>query len=261
MRIDSHLHVWSFDHVEYGEEKPLLTYMEEHGLDMTSLIAVTPEENLQVKELVQRYPDRFFGIAHVDRQHLEDSLAQLQEGVLKGYYKGIKVLSYAGGFPVDDEVQMRIYEKCLGLDIPVLFHVGWHNAGSVKPSDAAAGANSCRYACAGTPVELGGILERFPELKVVFAHMGGEYYFQCLGIAQRFPHVHLDTAWLEHYGMQRLPQITNAEWIAHACQYLGAEKVLYGGEYTMPEEIKEVPINQVEKDLILGDNARRLYRL
>ena len=40
MRIDSHMHVWSFEGVEYYDNKPLFTYMEELKLDRTALIAI-----------------------------------------------------------------------------------------------------------------------------------------------------------------------------------------------------------------------------
>lgn len=261
MRVDSHMHVWSFEHVEYYNEEPLFTYMEELSLDKSALIAVSDKENERIKELVCRYPERFFGIAHVNRKDLEMSLKGLKQGVEEGYYKGIKVLSYQGGFHVDDEIQMKIYEACMKLDIPVLFHVGWHNAGSVNPAAAAGGENSCKYSCVGLPVEFGALLETFPELKVVFAHMGAEHYFQCMGMAQRFPNVYFDTAWLEHYGMQQLPQITIDEWLAHACRYLGADRILYGGEYTMPADIENAPITAEEKRLLMGENAKRLYHL
>lgn len=261
MRIDSHMHVWSFPGVEYYDNRPLFEYMEGLKLNKTSLIAVNDRENEQVKELVSKYPDQFFGIAHVNRERLEESLAALREGVNRGWYSGVKVLSYAGGFHVDDEIQMKIYGECLSLGIPVLFHVGWHNAGSVKPADAAGGANTCKYACVGLPVELGNVLEAYPDLKAVFAHMGAEHYFQCLGMAQRFPNVYLDTAWLDHYGSERLPQITVQEWVAHACRYLGADRVLYGGEYTTPEDIEQAPVTAAEKRQILGYNAARLYGL
>ena len=158
MRIDSHLHVWSFDRVEYYDNKSLLTYMQELKLDKTALIAINNDENSKVRELVEKYPDLFFGIAYVDRANQEESLRQLESGVKDGYYKGIKVLSYQGGFHVDDSLQMRTYEKCLELDIPVLFHVGWHNAGAANPAAAAAGANACKYSCVGTPFEFAHIL-------------------------------------------------------------------------------------------------------
>lgn len=261
MRVDSHMHVWSFEHVEYYDEKSLFQYMEDLKLDKSALIAVSREENERVKELVLRYPNKFFGIAHVDRKDLEKSLEELKTGVEKGYYKGIKVLSYQGGFHVDDEIQMKIYEECLKLDIPVLFHVGWHNAGNVNPADAAEGENSCKYSCVGLPIEFGTLLEAYPKLKVIFAHMGAEHYFPCLGMAQRFPNVYLDTAWLEHYGMQQLPQITISEWISHACKYLGADRILYGGEYTMPSDIENAPVTEEEKRMLMGENAKRLYHL
>lgn len=106
MRIDSHMHVWSFEGVEYYDNKPLFTYMEELKLDRTALIAINNDENAKVKKLVEQYPNKFFGIAYVDRKNQEESLRQLECGVKAGYYKGIKVLSYQGGFHVDDPIQM-----------------------------------------------------------------------------------------------------------------------------------------------------------
>ena len=46
MRIDSHMHVWSFEGVEYYDNKPLFTYMEELKLDRTALIAINNDESL-----------------------------------------------------------------------------------------------------------------------------------------------------------------------------------------------------------------------
>lgn len=261
MRIDSHMHVWSFEGVEYYDNKPLFTYMEELKLDRTAIIAINNDENAKVKTLVEQYPNQFFGIAYVDRENQEASLRALECGVKAGYYKGIKVLSYQGGFHVDDPIQMRTYEKCLELDIPVLFHVGWHNAGSANPSAAANGANSCKYSCVGTPFEFANVLETFPELKVIFAHMGAENYFRCLGMAQRFHNVYMDTAWLEHYGSNQLPQISVKEWIEHACKYLGSEKIMFGGEYTMPQEIEQCDLSDKQKADLLGETCRRLYKL
>lgn len=261
MKIDSHMHVWSFEKVEYYNDLSLLTYMKDLKLDKSALIAVNPAENRQIRSLVVKYPDKFFGIAHVDRKNLDASFRELTEGVDSGVYKGVKILSYQGGFHVDDEIQMRIYEKCLDLNIPVLFHVGWHNAGAVNPSDAACGANACKYSCLGNPIEFGNILEAYPNLKVVFAHMGAEYYFQCLGIAQRFNNVYLDTAWLEHYGSSFLPQVSIKQWIEHSCKNLGSEKVMFGGEYTMPGDIEACELTNKEKADILGETCRRLYKL
>ena len=113
MRIDSHMHVWSFEGVEYYDNKPLFTYMEELKLYRTALIAINNDENAKVKKLVEQYPNKFFGIAYVDRENQEASLCELECGVKAGYYKGIKVLSYQGGFHVDDPIQMRTYAKCL----------------------------------------------------------------------------------------------------------------------------------------------------
>lgn len=82
MRIDSHMHVWSFEGVEYYDNKPLFTYMEELKLDRTALIAINNDENAKVKKLVEQYPNKFFGIAYVDRKIRKNRFGSLN-AVLK----------------------------------------------------------------------------------------------------------------------------------------------------------------------------------
>ncbi|MGI6250776.1 MAG: amidohydrolase family protein [Anaerolineaceae bacterium] len=261
MRIDSHLHVWSFNAVEYYYYKPLIEYLELLNIDKCSLIAINEEENTQVKELVSKFPSKFFGLAYVNLLTLDWSLDQLRMGVKEGYFKGVKILSYMGCFGITDPKCMKIYDVCNELEVPVLFHVGWHNSGSVVPTEVAEGSNACCYKNVGLPVELGTVMEAYPNMKAVFAHMGGNYYFECLGIAQRFPNVYLDTAWLEHYAVEQYPGVSISTWIEHACKYLGSDRILYGGEYTLPVDIQSSKITENDKRLIMGENAASLYKV
>ena len=51
------------------------------------------------------------------------------------------------------------------------------------------------------------------------------------------------------------------EWIEHACKYLGSEKIMFGGEYTMPWEIEQCDLSDKQKADLLGETCRRLYKL
>lgn len=259
MTVDSHMHVWSMEDVDYYGDVSIYQYMEENTIDKTALIALSEKENAEVKRIVLDKPDKFFGIGYVDHNNMENALKNLEEGVKQGYIRGIKLYPYAGHFMLDDDAINPIYEKCLELDIPILLHVGWQRSTLVHPSQV--GAKPCKYSTLGFPIQFGTVLEKYPDLKMIMAHMGADTYFQCLGICQRFENAYLDTAWLQHYAEEMLPQVTVKEWIEHACKYLGSDKILYGGEGTLPKDILATDISDEDKQNILWNTAAKLYKL
>lgn len=259
MVVDSHMHVWSMEDVDYYEDKTIYQYMDENQIDKTALIAISEKENAEMKRIVLEQPDKFFGIGYVDVKQMDASLKRLEEGVKGGYVRGIKLYPYAEHFMLDDDAINPVYEKCLELDIPVLLHVGFQRSSLVHPSQV--GAAPCKYATLGYPVQFGTVLEKYPKLKLIMAHMGGDTYFQCLSICMRFENAYLDTAWLQYYAENQFPQVTVKDWIEHACKYLSSEKVLYGGEGTLPRDILATDISDKEKQDILWNNAAKLYKL
>ncbi len=259
MIVDSHMHVWSMDDVDYYEDKSIYQYMEENKIDKSALIAISEKENREVERIVAEQPDSFFGIGYVDVKNMYPSLRRLEENVRKGLIRGIKLYPYAEHFMLDDDAINPVYECCLELDIPILLHVGFQRSSLVHPSQA--GAAPCKCATLGYPVQFGTVLEKYPELKLIMAHMGGDTYFQCLSLCMRFEHAYLDTAWLQYYAENQFPQLKVKDWIEHACKYLGSEKVLFGGEGTLPADILGTDISDEEKRDILWNNAAKLYKL
>ena len=182
-----------------------------------------------------------------------------EEGVKGGWIRGIKLYPYAEHFMLDDDAINPVYETCLALDIPVLLHVGFQRSSLVHPSQV--GAAPCKCSTLGFPVQFCTVLEKYPKLKLIMAHMGGDTYFQCLSICMRFENAYLDTAWLQYYAENQFPQVKVKDWIEHACKYLSSEKILYGGEGTLPSDILNTDISDQEKENILWNNAAKLYKL
>ena len=259
MIVDSHMHVWSMKDVDYYNDKDIYTYMAENKIDKTAMIAISEKENAEMKKVVQAEPDKFFGLGYVNVNDMEASLEKLEEAVKGGWVRGIKLYPYAEHFMLDDDSINPIYEKCLELDIPILLHVGFQRSSLVHPSQI--GAKPCKASTLGYPVQFCTVLEKYPQLKLIMAHMGGDAYFQCLSICMRFENAYLDTAWLQYYAENQFPQVTVKDWIEHACKYLSSEKVLYGGEGTLPKDILTTDISDKEKEDILWNNAARLYKL
>ena len=259
LRIDSHSHIFSLNGVEYHQGMPLLDYQKDIKVDMCGVIAGDDAEQELLVETVRKYPDKFYGIGYVDHKNMYSSLKKIEEYIKEGVIRGIKMHPYVQLFQLDAPEIFPIYELALTYDIPVIFHVGWLNFNTIDPTQNVIA--DYRYSCMGFPVQFGNVMERYPKLKLIIAHMGGNYYFEMLAMAERFENVYLDTAWLEHWASHRLPSVTVQEWIEHAVRFIGSKKVLYGGEGTVPEDVEKCSLTKEQLDDILGGNAKRIYNL
>ena len=105
------------------------------------------------------------------------------------------------------------------------------------------------------------MLEKYPKLKIVFAHCGGNFYRELLCLTERFENAYLDTAWLRHYAERAFPTVDIHDWIEHAVKIAGSEKTLFAGEGTLPGDIRQCRLTDEQKEDILWRNAAKLYKL
>ena len=260
MVIDTHAHVFFLDKFIDYDNKPLFQYMEEQGVDICSCIATTKAENSAMLDSVEMFGDKLYGIGYVNVHDMESSLMQLKVNVEKGIVKGIKMHPYVEDYTVDDPMLDPLYKTCLELDIPLLFHNGIVTF-STWPSDEPGKVKMPKYECIGFPHQFARVLEHYPKLKIIFAHLGGNFYREFLCLTERFEHAYMDTAWLRHYAARQFPLVDIHEWIEHAASIAGAEKILFAGEGTLPSDITQCRLSEEEKEDILWRNARKLYKL
>ena len=256
--IDSHCHIFVMNGYEFFKDRPLMEYIDHFGMEKNAVIACNERENDEVIEAVQKYPDKLFGIAYVNVHDMDNSLAKLREYVKRGIFRGVKMHPYCNDFQVDDPAIFPVYETCIELDFPVLYHTGWLNFSDIDANNKS--DNVYKYSCIGFPVQFGTVMEKFPELKLICAHFGGNFYQEFLGMAERFPNLYLDTAWLAHYAERMMPPVSVQEWIEHAVKIVGSKQIIFGGEGTYPIDIERCRLTQEEKEDILYNNAKRLYK-
>ena len=124
MVIDTHAHVFFLDSFIDYDNKPLFQYMEEQNVDICSCIAAANKENDGVIENVRKHPDKLFGIGYVNVHDMDRSLENLRRYAGEGIFRGIKMHPYVEDYIIDDPALNPLYETCLDLDIPLLFHTG-----------------------------------------------------------------------------------------------------------------------------------------
>lgn len=115
---------------------------------------------------------------------------------------------------------------------------------------------------AGLPVEeLGRFVADFPGVAVIAAHWGGGLPFYALmpEVRDSLSRTYFDTA---ASGLLYGPEV-----YARVIDLVGAERILFGSDFPLVrqeralQELRQAPIGAEAQALILGENARRLFRL
>lgn len=153
---------------------------------------------------------------------------------------GIKIHPEFQGFAVDDERLNTAWEEAIRLRLPVLFHIG------DPKSDLS------------SPRRLYRVMERYPQLKVVAAHMGG---YQSKEEAECLVGTHcwFDTSQWFYF--------MSEEELLSRIERHGADKVIYGCDYPLNvpdaeiERLYATALSEEDKRKIFYANAKALFRL
>ena len=241
--------------------------------------------NDNVKEQCERYPGRFFGVAHVPPLGGEDSFKELERCRDELGFKGTVMHSVVRGTPIDDPALYPFYERVSDLGMFLIVHPG--SAEYSPYLDYDIGRSVCREGhLAETTVRIveSGILDKFPNLKFCMSHLGGHFY-ACLdrivfyenkefwGTQDHPRHsrkaahpfrYYLDKMYFDTGGIQG-----NINPIKMALMEIEPSQLLYGTDYPLEiregytiqkfvQSIKDLPLPEAQTAGILGGNAMKL---
>ena len=164
--------------------------------------------------------------------------------------RGVKLHPVLQRFEMGDPVMTPAYRACIDLGIPVLSHSG-----------PARDGNSF-----GNPKAFAAVLENFPDLTLVIAHLGGGAWKETLEIARAFPHAYFDCCEImEWLGGSNAPTY---EQLGRLIKDIGPERVVMGSDFPWYDLDRSVEIvmglphlAQEEKEAMLGANAIRIMGL
>lgn len=134
--------------------------------------------NDRLSRLQQTYPKRIAGLVHTLPRGGQEALEELDRGVNWLGLKGVAITAQPEGKPLDDSVLWPFYEKVQKLDVPIYVHcstrglVGFPALDAPYRLDVGLGWEF-ELMTATTRLIMGGVLEDFPELKIVISHFGG----------------------------------------------------------------------------------------
>ncbi|MBQ9336872.1 MAG: amidohydrolase family protein [Lentisphaeria bacterium] len=195
---------------------------------------VIPINNF-ISRLQEQYPELLIGFGTLHPEF--GDIAGETERIRSLGLRGLKFHPDFQQFCIDDPVMDPIYEA-VGSDLPLLFHIGDYRTEYSKPE------------------RLLKIHRRFPELKLIAAHMGG--------------YSEWDLAWKYLIGTDILLDISStikflpAEEVRRMVEVHGPDKVLFASDYPgtlqsrAVRDVLSLGLSDADNELIFYRNAERL---
>ena len=260
MIIDAHAHIFpdkiadraaegigGFYGITAKYDGTLKTLMEQEiaaGVDkfLVQSVATVPEQvcsiNNYISGCVSQYPDRLigFGAMHPD---FEDIAGETERIISLGL-KGIKLHSDLQQFNLDDKRAYAIYEAAEGR-LLILFHIG-----------------DPRYDFSA-PERLMRVVERFPKLTVIAAHLAGWTMWERGAEIFAGSGIYADCS-------SSLYALT-PERAAELIRKIGADRVFWGTDYPLwgaaeeLERFRALPLSDKERQDSLGGNIASLLKI
>src|SRR5262245_1233248 len=240
-------------------------------------VKVARLQNDRTAEIVRAHPDRFVGMGTLPLQDTGKAVQELERVVKELGFHAVEISSNVAGMDFDDPRFEPFWAKVQELDVLVFVHpVGFSDAARLKdyylnnvigqPLEEAVFVSRLIFA---------GVLERYPNLKIVVGHGGGylPYYPGRMDHAyqvrpeskkhiSRPPSEYLKKFYFDSIVYQE-PSLENL------VRFAGSDHVLLGTDYPFDmgeadpvgfiNKLKSVP--QAERDKMLGGNAIRLLKI
>ncbi len=174
------------------------------------------------------------GTLHPDFEDIDGEIQRIIDLGLSG----LKFHPIFQGFKIDEDKAMKMFER-IGSKLPVLIHLG------DKTNDGA------------SPVRLARVMEVFPEITFIGAHLGGYSEWE-----QAKKHLIGKNLYLDTSSSTRFMKPKEAKEIIRAH---GADKILFGTDYPLSEHkfemdcLKRLRLTNEEYEMIYWKNAYKLF--
>lgn len=237
----------------------MLALMDRCGIERSMLIACKtgqmgipgswhlPYE--MVADAVQRWPDRFSGLAGLDPTEGMAGVRAFERSVREYGFIGGHFYPHWFELAPDQARWYPFYAKCVELDVPVQLQVGQSLVYDLKrPLRSVA-----------KPITLDAVACDFPELKLVGIHVGIPWTDEMIAMAWKHKNVYIGC---DAHSPKYWPQS-----FVHFINSWGQDKVIFGTDYPVLDfertlnEIDALGIRPTALEKLLRENARKLYRL
>ncbi len=268
-----------------------LDKIKQNGIDMQILTTphpgidrFSPDESAEMSRVindglarvVKKYPDHFQALAMLPLIDTKLALKELDRAILDLGLKGMCMLSNVAGKTPDSDFLLPVYEKAQSLGIPIFIHPTTPVGAQVMREWRLAIILGFEFdvMLSATRLAYSGVLERFPELNFVIAHLGAGipfligridrgYHDPTCGVRTKKP----TSEYLKELYCDTVSFHQPALMMAY--DFFGAGRMVMGSDFPLPigdlqaavPSIEEMDISREEKEKILGKNVEGLLKL
>lgn len=236
MIVDCHVNIFNADQVNqlYGQQAALARAGgmaapaadadtlagEMAGVDRAIIFSLRYKDSIGVDgndevtaAAVAKYPDKFVGFAAVDPR-MPDCMDLLVHAIEDLGLKGAKFGPIYNGVSLLDPRLEPIYAYLQKNNLPLTMHMG-----------TTYGRNAPVHY--GRPLDVDTIALKYPDLKMIMAHMGHPWYEECIVVARKQPNVYCEVSAL-HY---RPWQFYNILVCAQEYTIVDRSKIFWGTDF------------------------------
>ncbi len=177
-----------------------------------------PDEH--VANFVARAPHKLLGFAACDPTEA-GHMDELRHGIDTLKLRGVKMMPMYAGFDPRDARCDAIYHFCQARGLPILFH-----SGTTFNSRAPLGLTR--------PWLWDEVAAKYPDLRMVLAHVGHPFCDECLVVIRKHPHVYADISALHYRPWQFYNMLIAAQ------EYHVTHKLLFGTDYPFTNAVDSI---------------------
>ncbi|MBW1709074.1 MAG: amidohydrolase, partial [Deltaproteobacteria bacterium] len=256
--IDAHVHTYKTPEIGlqamsgagragcYGTPDELLKIMDEAGIDLAVQVNMTPAKSMfeaamakvspeerdsareaAIEKITGRVRRRNEWTCQMAREHPRlvpfpsvdpimkqaDMTAEIMDKFENFGAKGLKLHPAEGCFFPEDPVLEPVYETAEKVGLPIISH------GGIFITDK-------EYT---RPINFTRVLEDFPELTFVIAHLGHGYWDESVEMAQKYPNLFFDTSAAIH-GAEGHRPLSDDEAV-ELIRKIGVDRVMFGSDF------------------------------
>lgn len=277
---------------KFEEAEARLVDMDLQGVDLQLLSVPPPEyfywlepelavrasriQHERFAEVVAAHPRRFAAVANIPMAHPDVAVEVLTEAKRDFGFNGFEMNADVLGEDLDDRRFDPIWEKAVELDMTVIMHPQGFTHGQ-RMDDYYLINVVCMPLASTVAVSrmiLGGVWQRFPDLRMVVVHGGGylPFYFA------RTDHAYHVRPELRRH-IDRLPSdylrklyfdttVFEPKMVEYLVDQFGDDRVLMGTDYPFdmgPTDplafVAQARLTEQSRERILGANAARLFKI
>ena len=199
--------------------------------------------NNHIAEVVRKTPNRFIGLGTIPMQNTDLAIEEMDRIVNELKFPGIEIGSNVNNENLSEKEFHPIFEHAEKIGCSIFIHP-WEMMGQDDmqkywlPWLVGMPAETSRAICS---IIFGGILDKYPALKIAFAHGGGAFPFTIGRIDHGF-HVRPDlcaidneklpSSYLKHFYVDSL--VHNETALSFLINRLGENQIALGSDYPFP---------------------------